>query len=385
MRVDREVAHKNKPKNKPRKMGFKRRDNGRVERPCSKYVEWNGGKTKGYFSYYDKEAKQNVKFDFQDVIILDNTSFNVSGYCKTRKAGIWSNEVQSINQPMRVSYFNRQREVLAEGAYSEIKDRAKSAGGKYTRCLYALKGDEMIHIQINGSALGPWIEQIESRPDSFFETKFVKLAKSELSGNPDGVEFQVPEFEFHGEIPEDPKIQEAYDKVQDYLDKIHGKDRKGLALTDLSEGEGEVSEAASGESVVNTDGWRSYELHGKALGEMPIQTLNNVKANLENLQSYGPEYDMICRGVFELSKGLQPSPEDVFGPSPEDVFASPPDWKDFKTPKGQRIGDFNLKELIQLRESIERSPEFKEKYKDLLAMVKSGISERDEMEEKIPF
>jgi len=128
----------------------------KLETPATKYWEWSG--SQGKFFFYDKEKKDKFYQDSLLFIILNQTSF-IKGWSDQESVGIYSNFIKDFKtQKLTVKTFNNN--LIAEGLYSEIKDKIKSAGASYNKgvFIYNLESKEIEHITFKGSSLTPIIE-----------------------------------------------------------------------------------------------------------------------------------------------------------------------------------------------------------------------------------
>lgn len=130
--------------------------------PATRFFEWAGGSDGGFLRYYDKESKQKVDvpvpFTF---LVLDELSV-IKGWNDASESGITSNEVRNITRDeLRVRAFKGGN--IATGLYSDIKNRAKAAGGHFQVSIYiAFKGEngelEIGNIGLKGSGFRKWID-----------------------------------------------------------------------------------------------------------------------------------------------------------------------------------------------------------------------------------
>lgn len=138
-----------------------------LQNPSTRFFSWHG--EEGRFRYYDKETKKNVDvevdakhpFIFLPLDILST----VKGYSESDKSGFVSNEVRDMTKEIMTVkvYADKKATVKASGLWSDIKDKIKAAGGKFSVSVYgAMKLDgknlEIVNIQMYGAALTAWIE-----------------------------------------------------------------------------------------------------------------------------------------------------------------------------------------------------------------------------------
>lgn len=133
--------------------------------PIKRYLQFSG--STGVFSYYDREAKDRVELDELEIIVLDVRA-SVTGYNSTSKAQITSNLVaETGSEKLKVTSWKDGKSTdIAEGLYKEIKDKVKSAGGKFTTNVICLCdvgfGQEICNLQFQGSSLNGWIKFVDT-------------------------------------------------------------------------------------------------------------------------------------------------------------------------------------------------------------------------------
>ena len=115
-----------------------------IKNPATKFIEWKSSKKA--FQFYDKEAEETVEIKLPiEFVILDELS-TIKGWHEETESGIYSNEVHSLqNEDLNVRSFKGGD--LISGKYSEIKELIKAKGGKYTKSVYAMMGDELVNFQ----------------------------------------------------------------------------------------------------------------------------------------------------------------------------------------------------------------------------------------------
>jgi len=183
-----------------------------VENPTVKYLDWNS--ENGEFSYYDKDdkAKIPVKLPFR-FLVLDSLT-TVKGYSEKYESGIWSNEIRNLKDEDLV--VRTSKGVLTQGKYADIKDEVASAGGKYTKSLYIVVGEEIWNIQLKGAAFSGWLEfEKQAKRKIFTDAVVCTSFKSEKKGR---VNYTVPLFSVEAISEEENEFGKNLDRVlQDYL------------------------------------------------------------------------------------------------------------------------------------------------------------------------
>lgn len=163
----------------------------KAENPAKKFLHFKGDK--GIFEYYDKDAeeKKELQAPFY-FIVLDQLS-TISGFSNEYNSGIYSNEVHSLmNEILRVKTFKSG--ISITGKYSDIKDEVKSAGGKFTKSVYALMFNEnleteIVNFQLSGAAFSAWIDFKFSQ--QLHTVAFDGECTQEKTG---GIKYQKPVF-----------------------------------------------------------------------------------------------------------------------------------------------------------------------------------------------
>ena len=205
-----------------------RRDHGRSNtNPAALRIEWKGDISKGYFSFYDKEEKENVVIKQIRFIPLFERHA-VGGYSEKHNTGLFSNEIDNLKtQEIVLSKFQNEKFVeITRGLYANLEgDRAICFGGSgYQKIVYVLilkaKGIEsgtIAKITMAGSALGPWFDLTDDeRKDTITVTEFTEHEKGKT-------EFRSPVFKIDATTDENEELAEAaFDKVEAYVKATGG-------------------------------------------------------------------------------------------------------------------------------------------------------------------
>ena len=161
--------------------------------PAQQWFEWSG--SDGSIRYYDKRDKRNVTIDLPFTFMLLDQLSTVKGWHDQSESGIYSNEVKDTRaETLVVKAFKGG--ILAEGFYSQIRDRVAAQGGHYVSNLYiAYRGETELQIgslQFKGAALGAWMEfQKQSGKDIY---KRAVVIDGYTEGQKGRVVFRVPKF-----------------------------------------------------------------------------------------------------------------------------------------------------------------------------------------------
>lgn len=154
--------------------------------PIGRYLSFSG--STGLFSFYDKDAKDNVELDSLSLIVLDVRA-SITGYNSGAKASISSNMVENIGSDVLTvqMWKDGKRQLIAEGVYKDIKSTVKDAGGKFTTNVIALadvgdgRGEQIVNLQLTGSSLNGWIEFVKGLDAGGEYDNAITITKGALS------------------------------------------------------------------------------------------------------------------------------------------------------------------------------------------------------------
>ena len=240
---------------------------GNTPSPVTRWFELDGAE--GGVRYYDKEKKEQIevgkKFGF---ILLDQLAV-VKGWHEPSESGITSNEVRDTKAERLIVRAFKGGD-LAEGFYSEIRDRIKAVGGHYTCNLYlaSKSGDDLKLgcLQIKGAALNAWVEFKKASGEAVWKQSI------SITGWTDGkngsVKYKTPVFKLT------PITKESDDKageIQETLKAYHteyfkrtrveqvdkpaaaGPDKVDWERVEPGRREAEVADAAAAEQEDESD------------------------------------------------------------------------------------------------------------------------------------
>lgn len=191
--------------------------NEHLSNPAVRWMEWNG--EKGEIRYYDKERKEQVSVGADFTFLLLDQLGCVGGWSDANDSAIYSNEVRDTRQDaMVVKSFKGG--IIAEGLYGSIKDRVKSAGGKFNaNCYVAFKHNGALAIgslKFQGAALHAWAEFTKAHRASL-DSMAVKI-EGFTEGKKGRIVFRVPIFKVVATSPETDKQAIELDKqLQKFL------------------------------------------------------------------------------------------------------------------------------------------------------------------------
>jgi hypothetical protein len=194
--------------------------------PAKRWFTWAGDK--GNLKYYDKETQTEIEVDLPfEFILLDRLAV-VRGWHDASESGITSNEVRRIqDEPFTVRAF-KMKEPIASGFYSDIKDRVKSAGGKFNTNLYIAFTDdggelEIGSLMLHGAAMSAWFDLENGKETRPLLYKRGIVIPDYKEGKKGSIKFRVPNFTLV-QLPEDldDKAGALQVELKSYLSKYLG-------------------------------------------------------------------------------------------------------------------------------------------------------------------
>lgn len=205
--------------------------------PATKWLEWKSNDKN--FSYYDKEKGENIPVELPFKFLFLEHYHKCAGWHDASGSGINSNEIYGIGQdPLKVYSYGGGE--IAEGLYKDIKDKVKSAGGRYTRSIYGMLEDgSIINIQLRGSAVGGLNKETAINKEDvvgwsgfyrgdkklklkgfshLLDNQFIEV-KETADGKKGSVKFSIPVFEIGAVIDKktDALANKAAAKLQAYI------------------------------------------------------------------------------------------------------------------------------------------------------------------------
>jgi len=186
--------------------------NPKPQNPCLKFIEFKG--EEGIWRYFDKtlgEKGENVAVKTPFYFVVLDELVTIKGYSESLNSGLYANEVHNIiKEKLHVRSFKGNWEMI--GLYSDIKDKVKNQGGKFTKSVYAMLLDEdgnheMVNFQLKGASFSAWFD-LRFRQDQniICVTKITKDAKKGTN------EYKIPVFTLHNMKPETLKRAIEMDK-----------------------------------------------------------------------------------------------------------------------------------------------------------------------------
>jgi hypothetical protein len=186
--------------------------------PSTRHFEWSSANK--CVRYFDREKEKEVqlKLPFR-FIFLDELS-TVTGYNPRMKSGIYANEVYDTRvHRFVVKYFKAG--LLAEGFWTEIKDKVNAAKGGFAKNVYLayLGSDKKLHLgsfMFSGAARSAWLEFTKKNKRTIEQEPVAVLITGSKAGVNGDVEFNEPVF---GIEPIKPETVEATMAAAVALDK----------------------------------------------------------------------------------------------------------------------------------------------------------------------
>jgi hypothetical protein len=194
-----------------------------LQNPCKKFIDYSGDT--GLFSYYNKETKKDVEVQMPLYFIVLDELFTISGFHEPSKSWLYSNEVSSIKETLKVKCWGKGN-VNIIGLYNDIKDSVKAVGGKYTKSVYAIlinsdRSVELVNFKFHGSALNGWIDK------KFNVNNFITSVAETTWEKKGATKYQKPVFvpvKLDHELYQ--KAVEMDKMLQDYLKEYKAKQQE---------------------------------------------------------------------------------------------------------------------------------------------------------------
>lgn len=332
--------------------------------PCVKFIKWNGGKDKGYFSYYDKtipsgekdaagkeKMGRDIVIKLRNLIILDADLMSITGFNKKKNQTIQSNEVSSFDTGAVLTvngWIGRERTELLKGTYKDIKPKMEDIPHyNYTKCIYAMLNGELVHLQLKGNAV--W--QFGQASGGTKETHYLNHIETK-SGKNGEIEFVYPTFAF-GEKFSEEDLELAIDMdskvVQPYLEAYLG----GKINHD------DINQEVAEDTAFDSKQWRKATLNnGKRLGSLAYEEIQKIHEDLQEAGDDGPLSEYVGQAMYDYQQAAKT-------------------WKDLKDKDGRQISDYNLEEL---REAYSKIPEAH----PMRIKVEMGIIELEHIQKEEP-
>lgn len=118
--------------------------------PIDLYLDWKGKESDWFFSYYDKETQENVKYKIGKCSII-NIWFVVKGFNENLNTSIYSNKIWNWDENVIVK---SKWDILAQGIWKEIRDQVSKFWGNIHKAITLLDvtNNKIIEIYLKGQA-----------------------------------------------------------------------------------------------------------------------------------------------------------------------------------------------------------------------------------------
>lgn len=185
--------------------------------PVTRYFKWSGGSDKGYVSYWDKEAEEEVAMDFPFTFLPLDELHTTAGYHESDSSSIYGNEVKDLKNKL---YVRTSQGVKLSGLYEDIKDQLKAMGGKYAKAIYigyTNEANELVigKLLVTGSSLTAWINFAKTCNPFDYE---VSITGNEAAKK-GATKYFTPVFARENPSQEDSDKADELDKqLQNYFD-----------------------------------------------------------------------------------------------------------------------------------------------------------------------
>ena len=186
-----------------------------LENPATSYVAWASNEKS--WRFYDKVKKEKTVRDLPVEFIVVKQGSAIKGWDDNAGEGIYSNIITNVSaQEFRVRCG---KSLIAQGLYSEIKEKIKGMGAHYEAKLFAVMGDEIVMIDLKGAVLGEWATFLKKNSNNLTSHKII--VKKHDDRKKGAVKYSVPLFEIGDALtPTEKKLADrAYDLAKGYLDK----------------------------------------------------------------------------------------------------------------------------------------------------------------------
>jgi hypothetical protein len=182
--------------------------------PAKQFLEWKSEKQ--CLSFYDKEKGQNVDVPLPFTFLVLAERHTVQGFNDASNSSIFANDVKFIGDEELVVKSWKGGEI-AKGLYKDIKAKVQSAGGHYSKSIYAMtKKGVLINIQLKGSATASWGEFTQKTRSRLTDEWVTVTGAQELQKGK--VKYSVPTFAFNQSLSdaEGKLADKAYEEFEEF-------------------------------------------------------------------------------------------------------------------------------------------------------------------------
>lgn len=183
--------------------------------PATKFIDWKSDDK--YFSYYDKELKENVAIPLPFKFLTLDELHTVKGWSESCKSAIYANEVKFISKEVLTVKPFKGNEI-AKGLYSDIKEKIKAAGAHYVKSIYIMLEDgSLANLQLKGASCQAWGE-FTQKTRSRLPDEWIIVEKA-IDGKKGAVKYSTPEFKFEKSLSESESVMadDAFAILETYL------------------------------------------------------------------------------------------------------------------------------------------------------------------------
>lgn len=182
-------------------------------KPFKKYIKFNAGKEKNYFSYWDKNEKQEIQIVGPIKLIVLDVLSTVIGYSKKYNTGVFANEVKDLKtSPLFLNIkLNDVKTTIMSGLYFDMEDKIVASGLKLANSVYSFVefengNKELVHFSLSGAAMFKFNTSEITPGDIIIFDRGQELIKK------GGISYFPPNIV---KIPKDPEfLQEAQESIE---------------------------------------------------------------------------------------------------------------------------------------------------------------------------
>ena len=191
-----------------------------TENPAKAFLEWRSNEKCFRFWNKEKEENQFITLPFKFLWLREYTT--IKGFSDTHQGGIWSNEISNWGQTLKVSVKSKNSggiETIAEGKYSDIKEKIKAAGGRFCKSVYIMtESGSILNLQLYGAAGSEWIE-FTKKSKARLQDEWIEVADV-VEGKKGATVFYSPVFKYAGTLTdkEAALADESFKPLEEYLD-----------------------------------------------------------------------------------------------------------------------------------------------------------------------
>lgn len=250
-----------------------------LQNPARVWVRFKAGKDQGFFEGYDKdqeeESERVVNLGEALNIIPLFEHYGVEGFNNESAKGFYSNEVKDItNDILSVKLGN---ELFATGRWSEIREKVKSAGGKFANVVYFAffqrgKKNEILPrigaTKLSGASANVWIKANVRLPEMrLLQVKKGALIKTRTVNGKD-INLSSPYYslEIIKHKKNDDLVEQAFQFAADlkvYFEGYFDQKNQKVLIESENEAQGNSPLLESGVDQINEmhEPWQEGEMH----------------------------------------------------------------------------------------------------------------------------